>query len=532
MENQSLTPKEIELHEATVNDVIGSDVLNKQADHVFAFHCGLVKLTECVAAPSRYGLIDSKTKQVNEVAHLIYRAFEYAIDEIAKEDDVPISHRPDIQEMTWEWLFAYKNHDGDICLACTEHIMRGNVDHYELWYRDPKGIKHVFMRLVVDNPGHITVYEGDRGAVTHVSARAKVKVKALVDEYNNQRKPEEPEELKKIAEEHDKEVLSEFCDTLKEFSEEYADSWLINTTNFRGVKKMTFAKLRTIVLSWISQNIMCNDIFSTVTTSCNVPGVPIKITVTEFGIKRDLSINFNNDQTEFTIYEGFFGIINSRVITIKSDEKTNSQDVEFNNNCRFTDFSRERMLSLYNTICTEMGKESNAASAFTPPSVANVVNRYGNMSASPRYEVKDAFEMADGSKVITGLNLLSMNIVKPRNRDLREWVRIIPRIKSILFNEKKKVTTIIWNDNTKTMAKCTADDVYDEEIGVAICIAKKYYDNNQNQMRKEINKFKTRQKKREDAVQKRLDKKNKSTEIIDNKPNEVEVDDNTDNIIG
>ena len=306
---------------------------------------------------------------------------------------------------------------------------------------------------------------------------------------------------------------------------------LFNTTTFKGVKAMDLKTLRTIVLSWISQNIICDDIFSTVTTSCDVPGVPIKITVTESGIKRELSINFNNDQTEFTIYEGFFGIINSRVITIKSDEKTNSQDVEFNNNCRFTDFSRERMLSLYNTICTEMGKESNADS-FTPPSVANIVNRYGNMSASPRYEVKDAFEMADGSKVITGLNLLSMNIVKPRNMDFTGSFVIIPRIKSILFNEKKKVTTIIWNDNTKTMAKCTGDDDYDEEIGVAICIAKKYYDNNQNQMRKEINKFKTRQKKHEDAVQKRLDKKNKVTEIIDNKPNEVKVDDNTDNIIG
>lgn len=308
---------------------------------------------------------------------------------------------------------------------------------------------------------------------------------------------------------------------------------LFNTTTFRGVKKMTFTKLRTIVLSWISQNIIGDDMYSTVTTSHDDPGIPIKITVTEDRIKKDLFINFNNDQTEFIIYEGFFGGILNKAITIRSDEKTNSQDVEFNNHYKFTHFSRERMLSLYNTICTEMGKESNAASAFTPPSVANIVNRYGNMSISPRYEVKDAFDMADGSKMITGLKLLSVNIEKSRDGDFTgTWPHIIPRIKSILFNEKKKVTTIIWNDNTKTMAKCTSDDDYDEEIGVAICIAKKYYNNNQNQMRKEINKFKTRQKKHDDAVQKRLDKKNKVTEIIDNKPNEVKVDDNTDNIIG
>lgn len=309
---------------------------------------------------------------------------------------------------------------------------------------------------------------------------------------------------------------------------------LFNTTNFRGVKAMDLKTLRTIVLSWVSQNIIGDDMCSTVTTSHDDPGIPIKITVTEDRIMmRSLFINFNNDQTEFTIYEGFFRILN-KAITIRYNEKTNSYDVEFCNYGAFSHFSRERMLSLYNTICTEMGKESNAVSAFTPPSTANIVNRCGNMSVSPRYEVKDAFEMADGSKVINDLKLLSMNIVKPRrNRDFTgEWVRIIPRIKSILFNEKKKVTTVIWNDDTKTMAKCTDDDDYDEEIGVAICIAKKYYGNNQNQMRKEINKFKTRQKKHEDAVQKRLDKKNKSTEIVDNKPNEVNVDDNTDNIIG
>ena len=258
MENRSLTPKEIELHEATVNDVIGSDVLNKPSDHVFAFHGRQVKLTEFATAPSKYGLIDSKTKQVNEVAHLIYRAFAYAIDEIAKEDNVPISNMPSIQEITWEWLFAYKNHDGDICLACTEHIMHGNVDHYELWYRDPKGIKHVFARLVVDNPGHITVYEGDRDAVTHVSARAKVKVKALVDEYNNQKKPEEPEELKKIAKEHDKEVLSEFCNTLKEFSEEYADNWLINKFN----KLIGVLKRYCFNINQVYRYKRCNDTIS------------------------------------------------------------------------------------------------------------------------------------------------------------------------------------------------------------------------------------------------------------------------------
>ena len=718
----------IELNKGvTVGDVIGSNVINKPTEHVFAFHGRQVKLTECVAAPSKYGLIDPKTKQVNEVAHLIYRAFVYAIDEINKEYDVPISYMPAIQEMTWEWLFAYKNNDGDICLACTSCIaMNGDIDHYELWYRDPNRIKHVFMRLTVGNHSHITVYEGDPDAVTRVSARAKVKVKALVDEYNNaqdfckKKQPEEPEELKELAKEHDKEVLSDFCNTLKEFSEEYADSWLINkfnkligvlknycfninqidrykrykryndamsrnwwnsvfnhnllppatmagdryhydynptsfkifdmydsngdlmvkvdhetfeinfyfyhsatepfltisaidymghvshghmdkfkfeylveliekelkiqivnhfadpvivdhtwknpdfaleiiegssvvndtwrnpdpsifkikghtvdlfnTTTFKGVKAMDLKTLRTIVLSWMSQY-TTDDEMATISITHPTDGIRYRITMKDYHFnERSIYIQDDPKNNTFTIHNGGYGFPFT-VITISG---SNDISVEFNDKAYFKAFNKTELLMLFNMICIELGKESNAASTFTPPSVATIANRYGNMSISPRYEVKDAFEMADGSKVITGLNLLSMNIVKSRNRDFTgEWVRIIPRIKSILFNEKKKVTTVIWNDDTKTMAKCTSNDDYDEELGVAICIAKKYYGNNQNQMRKEINKFKTRQKKHEDAVQKRLDKKkNKTTEIIDNKPNEIKVDDNTDNIVG
>lgn len=681
MENQSLTPKEIELH----------DKLNKVGEMILQyFRTREYERLYMAKDHNLYGTTWIFSDLDNEVATKFVINYE----------SLPISH-----DMKFRIIYG-----NDIILSGQMFVHTGVLSLYwNDWWR--------FVSIDLNkNTGECAPAFNDEPRYPGiVDQKDLIKILNLISTNLDvaivkavQKKPEEPEELKKIAKEHDKEVLSDFCNTLKEFSEEYADSWLINkfnkligvlknycfninqidrhnrynaisrdlrymlnhnllppvigdryyfdynptsfkifdrrdsngdlmvkvdhetfeinfyfyhsatepfltisaidymghvkhpyydshshmdefrfkylteliekelkiqlmnpfvdpvivdhtckdtdlvseiiegssvvndtwknpdpinTTNFKGVKKMTFAKLRTIVLSWISQNIMCDDMYSTVATSHDVPGVPIKITVTEVGIKKDLFINFNKDQTEFNIYEGQISIINSKVITIKSDEKTNSQDVEFNNNCRFIHFSKERMLSLYNTICTEMGKESNAASTFTPPSTTNIVNRYGNMSVSPRYEVKDAFEMADGSKVITGLKLLGMSIMKPRrNRDFTgEWVRIIPRIKSILFNEKKKVTTVIWNDNTKTMAKCTSDDDYDEELGVAICIAKKYYNNNQNQMRKEINKFKTRQKKHEDAVQKRLDKKkNKVAEIIDNKP---KVDDNTDSII-
>jgi hypothetical protein len=308
---------------------------------------------------------------------------------------------------------------------------------------------------------------------------------------------------------------------------------LFNTTTFKGVKAMDLKTLRTIVLSWMSQY-TTDDEMATISITHPTDGIRYRITMKDYDHgERSIYIQDDPKNNTFTIHNGGYGFPFT-VITISGSDDIS---VEFNDKAYFKAFNKTELLMLFNMICIELGKESNADYTFTPPSTGTIaINRYGNMSISPRYEVKDAFEMADGSKVITGLNLLSMNITKPRDLSGAFVVpgcsRIIPRIKSILFNEKKKVTTIIWNDNTKTMAKCTADDDYDEEIGVAICIAKKYYDNNQNQMRKEINKFKARQKKHADAVQKRLDKKNKSTEIVDNKPNEIKVDDNTDNIIG
>lgn len=51
-------------------------------------------------------------------------------------------------------------------------------------------------------------------------------------------------------------------------------------------------------------------------------------------------------------------------------------------------------------------------------------------------------------------------------------------IKKVIFNEP--VTVVIWDDDTKTVVKCQPGDVYDEEKGLAMCIAKKYFGNKGN----------------------------------------------------
>lgn len=48
-------------------------------------------------------------------------------------------------------------------------------------------------------------------------------------------------------------------------------------------------------------------------------------------------------------------------------------------------------------------------------------------------------------------------------------------IKKVQINEKKKVCTIVWTDGEVTMAKCGANDIWDPEKGLLVCIAKRFW---------------------------------------------------------
>lgn len=49
-------------------------------------------------------------------------------------------------------------------------------------------------------------------------------------------------------------------------------------------------------------------------------------------------------------------------------------------------------------------------------------------------------------------------------------------IEKVIFN--CPATIVLWEDGTKTVVKCSDGDVYDEEKGLLLCIAKKAYGNN------------------------------------------------------
>ena len=54
----------------------------------------------------------------------------------------------------------------------------------------------------------------------------------------------------------------------------------------------------------------------------------------------------------------------------------------------------------------------------------------------------------------------------------------LPRIKKVLF--RAPATIVFWDDNTKTVVKCSENDIYDCEKGMAMAIAKKFLGNEGN----------------------------------------------------
>lgn len=53
-----------------------------------------------------------------------------------------------------------------------------------------------------------------------------------------------------------------------------------------------------------------------------------------------------------------------------------------------------------------------------------------------------------------------------------------PSIKKVIFNDP--ATIVIWSDDTKTVVKCQPGDKYSKELGLAMCISKKFLGNKGN----------------------------------------------------
>lgn len=54
----------------------------------------------------------------------------------------------------------------------------------------------------------------------------------------------------------------------------------------------------------------------------------------------------------------------------------------------------------------------------------------------------------------------------------------LPNIKNVIFNDP--ATIVIWSDDSKTVVKCQPGDTYSKELGLAMCISKKFLGNKGN----------------------------------------------------
>lgn len=70
--------------------------------------------------------------------------------------------------------------------------------------------------------------------------------------------------------------------------------------------------------------------------------------------------------------------------------------------------------------------------------------------------------------------------------DIDEFFTNNDEIDRVIFNNP--ATIVIWSDGTKTVVKCQPGDVYDQEKGLLLCIAKKHFGNKGN-FNNELKKF-------------------------------------------
>lgn len=52
---------------------------------------------------------------------------------------------------------------------------------------------------------------------------------------------------------------------------------------------------------------------------------------------------------------------------------------------------------------------------------------------------------------------------------------MMPKIRNVIFNDP--ATIVFWDDNSKTVVKCSEDDIYNPDAGLAMAICKKLYGN-------------------------------------------------------
>lgn len=104
------------------------------------------------------------------------------------------------------------------------------------------------------------------------------------------------------------------------------------------------------------------------------------------------------------------------------------------------------------------------------------------------YDITADYETTYTSPVtVIGISNKRPEDVRPKDvpyiREITE-ARIItgcPRpddsIHKVVFNEAKRTTVVVWDDGSHTSVKCSPNDTFDREKGLALCYMKRFFDN-------------------------------------------------------
>lgn len=76
----------------------------------------------------------------------------------------------------------------------------------------------------------------------------------------------------------------------------------------------------------------------------------------------------------------------------------------------------------------------------------------------------------------------------PKKYNKEENNMIIPGIKNVFFNEMKRTTTVVFLDHTSVIVKCTDNDEFYPEMGLAMAIARRYF-GSRTKLKKAVDKW-------------------------------------------
>lgn len=111
-------------------------------------------------------------------------------------------------------------------------------------------------------------------------------------------------------------------------------------------------------------------------------------------------------------------------------------------------------------------------------------NNMGLLENAPGYNVETSNGQIWRINPNAKVNILSRDdhLDTLRFPDFNPWsispYRRDPKIEKVIFNDP--ATIVIWSDGSKTIVKCQPGDVYSKELGLAMCISKKFLGNKGN----------------------------------------------------